>query len=73
MGTEQTTKENTIAIPVHYSGEMVKEIRKKIMECITKNEGKEIYLDFSGTQFVDSCAIGSLVSIAKEATQRDTI
>lgn len=72
MSPEHTVKENSIVIPVHYSGETVKEMKKKIMEYITQLKGKEIYLDFSDTQFIDSSAIGSLISIAKEANQEDT-
>ena len=47
----------------------IEEFKTKTAALID-SEYTEILLDFSGTKFIDSMGLGSLVSILKQATQR---
>ena len=48
----------------------IEEFKKKTAALIN-SENREILLDFSATKFIDSIGLGSLVSILKQATQRE--
>ncbi|MDD5675921.1 MAG: STAS domain-containing protein [Chitinivibrionales bacterium] len=54
-----------VTIPVEFSGAAVKDFSLSVREHIAKNGGN-LVLDFSETEFVDSSAIGALVSLSKD-------
>jgi len=70
MQTDEHTESRTIELPRHYSGPVVKEVVARINRCFEDPQIKELVLDFSATELLESCGIGTLVSVAKEAHQR---
>lgn len=71
MQTHERTETHTIAMPLHFSGPAVKEAVMELTRLFGDAALKEIVLDFTATELVDSSGIGSLVSMAKEARQRE--
>jgi anti-anti-sigma factor len=60
----------SIPIPRHYTGPLVKEVGAEIGRLFDDGRIRELVLDFSASELVDSCAIGTLVSLAKESQLR---
>ncbi|MBN1308900.1 MAG: STAS domain-containing protein [Chitinispirillaceae bacterium] len=61
---------HTLTMPRHYSGPLVKEVVAEISRLNESAAFKELILDFSETELLDSSGIGVLVSMAKEFHQR---
>lgn len=70
MPTKESTHSVTLPMPRHYSGALVKDVGATINKLFVDAQARELVLDFSSSELVDSCAIGMLVSFAKEAHQR---
>ncbi len=70
MEKTERTETRTIALPRHFSGPMVKDTVNVINRLFENEIVGQLILDFSSTELVDSSAIGSLVSMAKEAHNR---
>lgn len=70
MVSNENLGTSTVAMPRHYSGPLVKEVFKEITALFDSSPLKELVLDFSGTELVDSSGVGVLVSLAKESNIR---
>ena len=70
MSINTHAQPTTITMPRHYTGPLVKEIGAEINRLFDGAQVRELILDFSSSELIDSCAIGMLVSLAKESHHR---
>jgi anti-anti-sigma factor len=70
MKADECCDLQSILMPRNYASSSVKEVLIEVNKLIKSTTVKQLTLDFSSTELVDSSGIGTLVSLAKETHLR---